>query len=232
MSLVPPLGSFGGTTGGTIKKIGSGTNVTTTPATGEPNATGEGHGQCSGPGGPRRRVWVGLGTVVSLLRVCQHTHHNAQGEAWFSIFTVLKAHTFTNIGVHVSNAISNTTIRLGIYTDTGSVAPASLIHDYGTVPSTANGPQTVAHTLTLTPGRYWLACVRQGSGATAGLTVYNWQAVANLWAGQMIGLRTIPSNTSTLTGGGGRARRQPSPGHFPQQLRRYQPRAPPSPPSF
>ncbi len=93
----------------------------------------------------------------------------ARGRIWFVQFTVAKTRTFHAIGFHLHTGHAGTVVRLGIYSDTGTVAPHKLLHDFGTIATTATHSATnriITITVTLTPGRYWLCGVQQGTGTT------------------------------------------------------------------
>ncbi len=74
----------------------------------------------------------------------------------FVPFCVGQPTTFTGIGVNVT-AAGATTVRLGIYSNSGS-QPGSLILDAGTVSITTTGQKTASISQSLTAGWYWLAC--------------------------------------------------------------------------
>ena len=74
----------------------------------------------------------------------------------FVPFCVGQPTTFTGIGVNVT-AAGSTTVRLGIYSNSGS-QPGSLILDAGTVSITTTGQKTASISQSLTAGWYWLAC--------------------------------------------------------------------------
>jgi hypothetical protein len=74
----------------------------------------------------------------------------------FVPFCVGQPTTFTGIGVNVT-AAGATTVRLGLYSNSGS-QPGSLILDAGTVSITTTGQKTASISQSLTAGWYWLAC--------------------------------------------------------------------------
>lgn len=105
-------------------------------------------------------------------------------------FDVSVDHTFTAIGVGVNTGGSAGSVyRLGIYTDS-NVYPGSLVADYGTVPTTAQGAQTIAISAALAQGRYWLAAAAQGSPVTLA------QLQASSVPATLLGFSAIPINAT------------------------------------
>lgn len=96
--------------------------------------------------------------------------HLVKGTLYFTPFPVFTPMTVKAIGVYIRTAVATTTVRLGIYNDTGHGKPSSLVLDATTVLGTASGLKTKAiATHVLAPGQYWLCLVRQGTSAVGTL---------------------------------------------------------------
>lgn len=81
-------------------------------------------------------------------------------------FFVAKTETFDRIAINITFASAGKTSRLGIYADTGLVAPGRLILDAGTVPHDATGVQEIVISQTLLGGQlYWLSYSTNQSGS-------------------------------------------------------------------
>lgn len=70
------------------------------------------------------------------------------------------------LAVKVNTLAAASTVRLGIYSDTGTAAPGALVLDAGTIDSTATGVKQITVSLTLPRGLYWRALVSQGGAPT------------------------------------------------------------------
>ena len=82
--------------------------------------------------------------------------------------TFQRAVSIDKLGIVVSTAVPASTIRLGIYSDSGVGYPGALIIDGGTVDTSTTGSKTVTITkTTLPPGTYYLAYVPQGAAGVA-----------------------------------------------------------------
>lgn len=95
-------------------------------------------------------------------------------EAWqfFTPIFVVRTLTIDRLGLSVSNAGSaGSVIRLGIYANSSSDNPGTLLQDASTVDSTTPGDKLAVVSQTLSPGIYWLSCALQG-GATTKAQVY------------------------------------------------------------
>lgn len=75
--------------------------------------------------------------------------------------------TLTGIGAEVTAAgDAGSKYRLGVYADTGSFAPGSLILDAGQIAGDSVGAQTLTISQTLSPGIYWVGGVVQSVTTT------------------------------------------------------------------
>jgi hypothetical protein len=123
-------------------------------------------------------------------------------------FPIERSATADRIGVHVTANVASSTVRLGIFGDTGG-NPGSLILDAGTVDSSTTGFKEITISQALTPIRVWLVAVQQG-GAT-NVSVHGIQDT-----GVAVGLPTsgwVPFNSSGLETSGAVAGALP--GSFP-----------------
>lgn len=75
------------------------------------------------------------------------------------------------LGVRITVAAAGSTVRLGIYADTGYGYPGTRVLDAGTVSGGSTGDQYATATWTPTAGLYWLAAVATGGNPT--LTTIN-----------------------------------------------------------
>jgi hypothetical protein len=81
------------------------------------------------------------------------------------------AETWDRVGTRCSATAGGSTVRLGVYSDTGSGYPGALVADFGTIDTaTATGDLTITISQAMTSGLYWLAAVSQG-GAPSVRTV-------------------------------------------------------------
>lgn len=73
----------------------------------------------------------------------------------------------TSIGADVSSAgEASCTFRIGIYADTGTGLPGSLLLDAGTIAGDSNTIQTITANLALPTGLYWFGGAVQGAPTT------------------------------------------------------------------
>jgi len=84
---------------------------------------------------------------------------------------ILRAGTLVGIGLEVGTGQASNTFRLGIWNDTGTGYPGSLLVDAGTVDGSSSGLKTITISTAITGGVYWLGCVEQGGGAAATVLV-------------------------------------------------------------
>ena len=86
---------------------------------------------------------------------------------YFSPLLVTKSITVKAIGVDItSGGSAGALVRLGIYNDTGSGSPGTVLLDAGTTAATGTGAVSIGISITLTPGLYWLVAAGQGAPAT------------------------------------------------------------------
>jgi len=82
-------------------------------------------------------------------------------------FTVGQRTTFVGIGCEVTIVSAGSTIRLGIYSDTGRNYPGALVLDAGTIDSAVGtGAKEITISQVLAPARYWLTLCAQGGTPT------------------------------------------------------------------
>jgi hypothetical protein len=72
----------------------------------------------------------------------------------------------TRIGCEVTTSAASSTVRLGIYHDSGAGRPGQLWFDAGTVDSTTTGTKTITISKQSHAGLYWLVAVAQGGSPT------------------------------------------------------------------
>jgi hypothetical protein len=86
---------------------------------------------------------------------------------YYTPFFVNTSNTFDRIGIITSSTFAgNSTVRLGIYSDTAG-SPNTLVLDAGTVaPSAASQVNQITINQTLATGFYWLAFCQQGTAPT------------------------------------------------------------------
>lgn len=165
-STVPgPTGPTGttGTTGATGATGATGTTGGTGPtgATGGTGATGAAGLANYLPfrSGGTFQYLPSFGATTSLTPVV--------GVLYAMPFYVPTSTTFTKIISLVTTGVASSTVRLGIYSDTGGV-PNALVVDAGTVSTatSADAPITFGVAQTLTAGWYWLAIVAQTAAAS------------------------------------------------------------------
>lgn len=107
----------------------------------------------------------------------------ATGNLHVMPFFVPEARTFDQILINVATAGAGP-IRLGIYNDTGTGYPGSLLLSAGTVDSAVLGELAITISQNLTPGVYWLAA----------LTETTTNAVVTSGGGQTLGMRAVSNN--------------------------------------
>lgn len=108
-------------------------------------------------------------------------------------FVVAKTRTFDRIGMEVTTTgEAGSKVRLGIYYDTGTGAPDTLLLDAGTVDGTSVTYNTITISQTLFSGVYWLAAVAQDCATTP--------PTARVLSGstQQIGYSGSPSSTTLI----------------------------------
>ncbi len=117
-----------------------------------------------------------------------------KGKLRFQMLTVSKTRTFNAMAIRVHSAIATTVVRMGIYSDTGTVKPNKLLHDFGTVATIAIGVAQIAITVTLAPGRYWIVIVQQGTSTTSISVAF---FSGGTWLTLQFGWPAVPGTTST-----------------------------------
>lgn len=110
------------------------------------------------------------GAYIRTTGVTISTVTPAEGTATACPVWVGEATTATTMNVKVTGAGSTSPdaqVRLGIYRDSGSYAPGTLVLDAGTVTCTSTGLKTSdTFSQPLIPGLYWLVAVCQNSAVT------------------------------------------------------------------
>lgn len=133
----------------------------------------------------------------------------AKGRLYFTPLVLGGAFTVKAIGCRVGTAVATSTVRLGLYRDSGHFQPKALILDLTVVSAATTGAKTKAATHALTPGVYWLVVVRQGTSAVGTLKLRHiWTTstragmygVATLNATGITTLMGWRSTTVTFTG--------------------------------
>ncbi len=118
---------------------------------------------------------------------------NTRGRIFFVPITVGKTRTFSAVGVQVVAIDATTVWRLGLYSDSGTAKPLSLLHDFGTVSGAAIGFPIITITLTLAPGRSWLCVVRQGPAGAGNPKILGW-GESTAYLVQVFGSPTGPTS--------------------------------------
>ena len=92
-----------------------------------------------------------------------------EGNAYYTPLVVPSTSSFKALGCYTITAAVGTSpvLRMGLYTDSGSQSPQSLLFEAGTIDLTLTTAQTLSYSFTLSPGLYWIAGVQQG-GTTSG----------------------------------------------------------------
>ena len=73
----------------------------------------------------------------------------------------------------VTTGAASSTVRLGIYADSGAGVPGSLILDAGTIDGNSVSTQAITISQVLAPGLYWIGGVSQGGTPTVQVTSGN-----------------------------------------------------------
>ena len=81
-------------------------------------------------------------------------------------FPVARTTTFDRIVGEVTLGAVGSTVRLGIYADTGGHKPGALVLDAGTIDGNTLSPQEITISQQLVPGLYWVGAVAQGGTPT------------------------------------------------------------------
>lgn len=84
----------------------------------------------------------------------------------FGVLIARRAVTLDRIGISVTTAAASTVARLGIYRDTGTGFPGTLLLDAGEVDCSTTGGKEIVISQALTPGIYWLTMMTNGSTIT------------------------------------------------------------------
>jgi len=98
---------------------------------------------------------VGDGTLVTTLNLLI-----------VSRFAVAKTTTFDRIAAEVTVGAVGSTVRLGIFADTGGHRPSALVLDAGTIDGNTVAVQEITISQQLVPGLYWVGAVAQGGTPT------------------------------------------------------------------
>lgn len=106
-----------------------------------------------------------------------NTHVNAAMAANYQFMfpiVVTEPLTVTALATHVATGAGSTNLRMGIYTATPSFAsPATLLVDAGTIDTSTTGLKEAAVSLTLSPGRYFIASISNGAPTLNFATLYS-----------------------------------------------------------
>jgi hypothetical protein len=142
----------------------------------------------------------------------------AANVAMYTPFPVERNVTIDRIGLNIAAGVAASTVRLGIYGDTGGL-PGTLLVDAGTINSASTGYMEITISTAITTGRVWLCAVMQGGASP----VTAW-AVRFPFAGPM-----PTSGFSTTSGGGlslstGPSGALPSTASTPNDIRSTPPR--------
>lgn len=78
--------------------------------------------------------------------------------AWFPVGNTV---TVDRIGIWVNAGVALSVVRLGIYRDTGSGYPGTLVLDAGTIDASSQGFKEITVSQQLTPDLYWVGGVGQ-----------------------------------------------------------------------
>lgn len=97
-------------------------------------------------------------------------------------FLVPKATTFDTIAVAINTGGASSAVRLGIYADTGTRYPGSLVVDAGTISTATNGLKGIAISQALPAGLYWLALAAQTGGTPPSIML---ETVQDNWVGNV-----------------------------------------------
>jgi hypothetical protein len=92
------------------------------------------------------------------------------GDVGASVIDIGATQTFDRIAVNVTTATASQTARLGIYTAGTNGLPSVLVLDAGTVACDTTGFKEATISQSLSPGRYWLVCAKQGGGGAVGFS--------------------------------------------------------------
>ena len=88
----------------------------------------------------------------------------AANVAMYTAFPVERNVTIDRIGLNISAGVASSTVRLGIYGDTGGL-PGTLLVDAGTINSASTGYMEITISTAITTGRVWLCAVMQGGAS-------------------------------------------------------------------
>ena len=114
----------------------------------------------------------GVGTFTSglyytqLMPVGDGTLVTSANNLVVSRFVVAKTTTFDRIAAEVTAGAVGSTVRLGIYADTGGHRPSALVLDAGTIDGNTVAVQEITISQQLVPGLYWVGAVAQGGTPT------------------------------------------------------------------
>lgn len=109
------------------------------------------------------------GKYYAAMMATQDAAVNLTQNAEFAVrFEVGATTTFDRIGIEVTTGGAGGTVRLGIRYDGANGGPGTLLLDAGTVTATGTGFQEITISQVLTPGRWWLVAVGQGSASLQG----------------------------------------------------------------
>jgi len=78
-----------------------------------------------------------------------------------------RASTVTELGIYIPTGVGSSTVRLGLYADNDGQPTGSPLVDAGTIDSSTTGYKSITGlSVSVNPGRYWIAAVSQGVAAT------------------------------------------------------------------
>jgi hypothetical protein len=116
----------------------------------------------------------------------QTTGTLATGQLRLSPIWIPQQRTFDRISTNCTVAAASSTVRLGIYADTGSGYPGTLVLDAGTVDTSMTGLKEITISQALAPGLYWIGGVMQGGTPTVRVNSGNVTSVAGLMWGETL----------------------------------------------
>lgn len=103
----------------------------------------------------------------------QTTSAGTDGRAIYYAIIVPNAVTVDRIGAEVQTAAASTTVRLGIYANSATDGPGTLVLDAGTIDSSTTGFKEITVSQALSPGIYWLAAAPVGGTPTLRATNFS-----------------------------------------------------------
>lgn len=129
---------------------------------------------------------------------------------YYTAFVNTATTTWTEMGMRVTTAVANSTLRFGIYQAGSSGLPTTRLQDFGTVSSATTGSKTISISYQMSPGVYYLAytsthALTMGGGSyTPAFMTFLYGAVSatttqgiSLWYEDFGSSGALPSTAST-----------------------------------